>query len=95
MRQEVFCETFLDLYKDHDTLDYGQCLDILAAYGVGTQYLSLLQRYWYSLPMVTRVGGPPFKVQSGMTQGYPISPTISNVVAETVLCNWFSVVTLM
>ena len=36
--------------------------------------------------------GPPFKFQSGMTEGYPLSPNIFNVVVDTVLRRWVSVV---
>ena len=38
--------------------------------------------------MVTKFGryfGSPFKVQLGTTQGYPITPTIFNVVVDAVL----------
>ena len=46
--------------------------------------------------MVAKSGiyfGYPFKVQSGMTQGYLLSPTIFNVVVDAVLRHWVTVLT--
>ena len=43
----------------------------------------ILREYWYRLRMISRAGGyygAAFKVFRGVTQVYPLSPTIFNVV---------------
>ena len=45
--------------------------------------------------MVARAGvyyGPPFKGCRGVTQGYPLSPTIFNMVVDFVIGPWVTVV---
>ena len=45
--------------------------------------------------MISRAGryfGLPFKGYRGMTQGYPMSPTLFNVVVDTVIHHWVAVV---
>ena len=45
--------------------------------------------------MVAREGryfGRKFQGKSAVTQGYPLSPTVSNVVGDAVLQNWLSLV---
>ena len=79
---------FLDLQKAYDALDRSRCLEILEGYGVGPQSRKLLQTYWRRLTMVDRAGGcyrTAFKGKHGVTQGDPISPTIFNVVVDTVV----------
>ena len=68
---------------------------ILVAYGVGPQALHLLLRYWDRLLMVSivvRYYRGTFKGQLRVTQGYPFSPTIFNVVVDVVLRHWVYVV---
>ena len=64
-------------------------------HGVGPWSLRLIYMYWYRLTMVASGGGYfryPFKGQHGMTQGYLLSPAIFNVVVDTVLRHWVSMV---
>ena len=45
--------------------------------------------------MVARAGGnygEAFRGFGGVTQGYPLSPPIFNVVVDAVMCNWVSLV---
>ena len=45
--------------------------------------------------MVVRVGGyyrGPFLRERGVTQGYPLPPTIFNVVVDALVCHWESLV---
>ena len=45
--------------------------------------------------MVTRVGGyyrTDFQGARGVTQGYPLPPTIFIVVVNVLVCNWVTVV---
>ena len=82
---------FLDLTKAYDTLDRSRCLEILEGYGVGPNARRLLKTYWRRLTMVARAGGyygTAFKGERGVTQGDPLSPTISNVVVKEVVRHW-------
>ena len=82
---------FLDLHKTHDALDRSRFLDILEGYGVGPQSRRLLRAYWGKMIMVAKAGnyyGGAFKGAWGVTQGEPLSPTILNVVVDTVVLHW-------
>ena len=47
----------MDIQKAYDDLDRERSLELLAAYGVGTRTLRLLQNYWDRLTMVAKSGG--------------------------------------
>ena len=71
---------FLDLHKAYESLDRSRCLEILEGYGVGPQTCQLLRTYWSRLKIVARAGGyygASFTGAWVVTQGEPISPTIS------------------
>ena len=60
-------------------------------YGVGDRVSRLLATYWERTTMVARAGqyyGTGFKGERGVTQGDPLSPTIFNVVVDTVVRHW-------
>ena len=91
MKEEVFYVIFLDLTKVYDALDRSRCLDILEGYGVGPNDRRLLKNYWRRLTMVARAGGyykKAFKGERVVTQGYPLSSTIFNVVVDAVVRHW-------
>ena len=93
MREVVLHVIFLDLHKLYNALDKSRCLEILEGYGVGPRVLRLLRRYWAQLQMVARAGGyygVPFCRERGVTQGEPLLPTILNVVVDTVVRYWES-----
>ena len=55
----------------------------------------ILCTYWYRLAVVDHTGGYYDKAFNGfrnMTQGNPLSPTIFNVVVDTVVHHWVSLV---
>ena len=82
---------FLDLHKAYNALDRFRCLEILEGYGVGPRDRRLLRTYWGTMTMVERAGGyygDAFKGAQGVTQGEPLSPTIFNVVVDTVVRHW-------
>ena len=82
---------FLDLTKAYNALDRSRCLEILVGYGVGPSARRLLTTYWRRLTIVARAGGyygKSFKGERGVTQGYPLSPTIFNVVVDAVVRHW-------
>ena len=91
LREEVLYMIFLDLNKTFDALDRSRCLEILEGYGVGPRSCRLLRTYWRRLSMVDRSGGyygEAFKGARGVTQGDPLSPTIFNVVVDSVVSHW-------
>ena len=95
MREEVLYKIFLDLHKNYGTLDRGLFLEIIAAYGVGPRSIQIIWRHWDCLTMVKSIGGyfgAPFKGQRSMTQGELPPITIFNVVVDTVLWHWVTVV---
>ena len=62
---------------------------------MGTWLIRLLQKYWSRLTMVSKsVGyhGPPFKYFRRMTQVNLLSPTIFNVIVDSVVQHWVTVV---
>ena len=93
IREAVLHAIFLDLNKSYDALDRSRCLDILEGYGMGPRSLRLLRRYWEQLQMVVRVVGyygESFHGDRDVTQGDPLSSTISNVLVEAVVRHWES-----
>jgi hypothetical protein len=64
--QEPLYEIYLDLRKVYDALDWGQCLEILAGYGVGPNLLHLQKQFWDDTKM---------DVVLGAITGSPSEPT--------------------
>ena len=93
MREAVLRAIFLDLHKAYDDFNRSRCMGILEGYCVGLRSLCLLQQYWVMLKMVAMAGGycgAPFHGEIGVTQVYPLSPTIFNVLVDVVVCQWES-----
>ena len=85
----------MELQKDYYTLDWNRCLEIIASYGFSPRAIWLLQIYWVWLTVVAWAGryyGLPFKGYSGVTQLYPLSPTLFNVFFDTIIRHWVTVV---
>ena len=81
--EEVLYKLFLHLRKSYDALDRERHMDILVRYGVVQRMEKIIRYSWYHLSMVARSGCyyvTPFKVHRWVTQGYPLSPTIMNMV---------------
>ena len=91
----IHCHIFLDLRKAYDDLDMELCLGILEGYGVGTRTIRILRTYWSRIQMAAKSGGhygTAFQIHHGVTQGNPLSPTIFNMVVDTVIRHWVAVV---
>ena len=87
-RKAVLHDIFLDLHKEHKTLNRERLLDIMDGYSVGPRTLRLLQTYWGRLQMVAKARGyyvPTFKGYRRVNQGDPLPPTIFNVVMDGVI----------
>jgi hypothetical protein len=81
----------LDLHRAYDTLHRGRTLDIMRGYGVGPKVLRLLQNFWDSQRMVVQQGeyhSRHFSVDRGITQGDIPSPTIVNMVVDSIVRYW-------
>ena len=57
MKETVLHAILMELHKAFNTLVRSRCLDILEGYGVGTNDLRLLCRYWERLQMVAQTRG--------------------------------------
>ena len=95
MREEVMHTIFLELHKAYNALDTDRCMEILQVCGVEPHTCRILWTYWDILTVVARAGqyyGEAFKVFQGVTHGYPLSPTIFNVVLDALVRHWISLV---
>ena len=95
MREELLYEIFLKLKEAYGALYRYRYLEILATYRVEPRELRILRTNWGRLAMLASIGGyydPPFKGYRSVTQVYPLSPTIFNVVVDAVIQHWVMVV---
>ena len=57
--------------------------------------LRILQTYWVQIHMASKAGvhyGPVLQSRFGVNQGDPLSPTIFNVVFDTLIRHWAIVI---
>ena len=95
MSESVLYKVFIDLQMVYEALYQERCLNILAAYRVDPRDLWIIRTYWGRLTMVARDKGyyrPPFKGHRRVTRGEPLSPTIFNLVVDTIIRHWVTVV---
>ena len=95
MRDEVLYKFFLGFNKSYNALGRDPCMQILVGCGVGLKKERSLCYYRDHLSMVARAGsyyGTPFKVQEGVTQRDPLSPTIFNMVVDAVIRQWVALI---
>jgi hypothetical protein len=89
--QALLYQIYLDLKKAYDTLDWTQCLETLAGYGVGPNLLRLQKHFWDGARMVCHAGGnygEHFSAGRGVTQGGPLSSLMFNVCVDAVVREW-------
>ena len=95
MREAILFGVFMDLQKVYGALDQERFLELLVAYRVGLRMLQIFRTYWDQLTMVPKAGryfGSPFKGYRGVTQDNSLSPMIFNVVVDSVVRHWMTVV---
>ena len=83
--------SFLDLRKPYNTLDHIRLISTLEVYGAGPQMWDLLLTLWAHREVVTRqkqVPRPEFKATQRKMQGGLISPTLINLLVDTVVHTW-------
>ena len=71
-------------------------LDLFTGYRIGPNTIRIIRTYWERLTIVAKAGtycGHSFKGYQGVNQGDPLSPTIFNVVVDTIIRHWVTVVT--
>ena len=81
-------QVFLYVRKAYDSLDRGQCMEIMRGYGMGQNTECLITHHWYSLMFVykaSRLLGMAFVTGRGVTQGDPTPPMIFNTVVDIVV----------
>ena len=86
----LFC-IFLDLKKAYDAMDRGRCLEILEDCGVGPRARRLIQQFWELGEMARRASGyygRVFTAGRWVTQGGFLSPTVFNLVVDTIVREW-------
>jgi hypothetical protein len=82
---------FLDLKKAYDTLDRDRTMLILEQYGVGKNTREFIKKIWEGDTMVPKQAGffgKPFQAKRGVRQGDIISPTLFNIIVNTVVQEW-------
>ena len=95
MRDRVLHGIFLNIIKAYGALNRERCLDILAGYGVGPRTIRIIWTYWSQLQIASKAGGyygPAFQSHRRVTQGEPLSPTIFNVVVDSIIQKYVTVV---
>ena len=63
-------------------------MEIIRGCGLGPNIKWLLQQYWDGKKVVPKSGKCfrcPFRIDRGVTQVYPVSPTIFNIVVDAVV----------
>ena len=81
--------------KAYDAFKHERCLEILVVYGVVLHTMNHLWMYWNRLMMLDQSGryyGDPFKGNRGVLKGEPMYPAIFNMVVDTVIHHWATVV---
>jgi hypothetical protein len=84
-------QIYLDLKKAYNALDWMQCLEILAGYGVSPNLLHLQKQFWDDAKMVCHAGGnfgEPFGTGRGITQGGSLSSLMFNVCVDSIVREW-------
>ena len=80
----------IDLRKSYDYVNRSKMIQLLQEYGVGEKMRNVIENYWEKQLVVVRKGkffGNPFHPTRGVTQGDIISPTLFNIVVDTVVRN--------
>ena len=84
---------FLDLRKSYDTLDRDRLIKTLEGYVTGPRMCGLLETFWDCQQMVPRQNGfhgLAFPATRGTMQWGIVSPTLFNMVVESVIRTWLS-----
>jgi hypothetical protein len=95
LHQVPIFEVFIDLKKAYDSVDRERLLDTLSSYGVGANMRRVLSGFWEQQVIVARQSGfygTPFRATRGETQGDPASPTLFNVLVDSVVRYWLTLV---
>ena len=85
---EHLFQVFLDVRKAYGSLERGTCLEILRGYWLGLNLACLLKSYRKRhriVPQVSKCLWTALETRRGVTQGYPTSPMIFNIVVDAVV----------
>ena len=84
---EPLFQVFLDVQKVCDSLDRGQCMEIMRGYRMVQNMARLIAHHWESFIFVPKGGiflETAFGTGKGFTQGYLVYPMIFNIVVDAV-----------
>ena len=85
---ETLFKVFLDVRKAYNSLDRGQCMDILREYSMVKNMACLINHHWDNLifvPRVERFLGTAFVTGRGVIKGNLASSMIFNIMVNTVV----------
>jgi hypothetical protein len=97
IQQVPVFEIFIDHKTAYDTQDRERTLEILERYGMGALNLQLLHQFWDRQLVVAKQGGHfgvAFPATRGVTQGDLVSPTIFNIVVDTIVWHWLNIISV-
>jgi Reverse transcriptase (RNA-dependent DNA polymerase) len=81
-------QAFLDISKAYDSVCRHKLLHLLKRYGAGPNIIKILETFWHQLWVAPRQAGfygPAIKSDRGVTQGYPLSPILFNIIIDAVV----------
>ena len=79
---------FIDIKKAYDSVDRKKTISLLENYGLGKNTTKLLKNIWDGDIMVPKqqlIFGKPFVTERGVKQGDIVSPTIFNIIIDSVV----------
>jgi hypothetical protein len=85
---ELLYQVFLDFSNAYSTMSRERLVEVLKRYDIGDRALRLLCQFWKQEIIVARQAGmygKPFRAGRSVTQGDPLSPTISSILSLTLL----------
>jgi len=88
---ETLYQVYLDLSKAYDSIDRGRVLLLLEKYKVGPRIRKYIETVWENQRFVLRQSqfySKAVEVEKGVTQGDINSPSIFNVIIDSVLRAW-------
>lgn len=81
-------QVFLDVSKVYDSVSRKRLLELMENYGIGEKMRTLMANFWEKQKLVIKQGhyfSSEFRPFRGVTQGDCVSPTLFNLIVDTVV----------